>query len=119
MKFSLPLVFLLCLTACTKSVKPTENYLEAAPQHCNCSTEQLSWLQTIVTSGQYQKPDATVPALIQQISLSSYGGSPVFILDSNLSSCVPCPWAILDCKGQPFLSSSSLTPTRDRVIWKK
>lgn len=119
MKLSLLLTILLYSTACTKSVSPSDNYLEAAAQHCNCSVNQLGWLQTIVTSGQYQKPDATVPAPIQQISLSGYGGGRVFLLDSDLSSCVTCPWTILDCKGQPFLSPSSLTPMRDKVIWKK
>ena len=110
---------LLCLTTCKKSVNPGENYLEAAARHCNYPTDRLGWLQTIVTTGQYQNPNATVPAPIQQISLSGYGGRRAFLLDSDLSSCVPCPWAILDCNGQPFASSSSLTPMRDAVIWKK
>ena len=115
----LRLSILLCLTACTKSVDPSESYLEAAAQHCNYPANRLSWLQAIVTTGQYQNPTATVPAPIQQISLSGYGGGRVFLLDSDLSSCVTCPWAILDCDGQPFVSPSSLTPTRDKVIWKK
>lgn len=109
----------LYLTACTKSVSPGETYLIAAAQHCNYPASKLGWLQAIITSGQYRKPDATVPAPIQQISLSGYGGGHVFLLDSDLSSCVVCPWAILDCDGQPFLSKSSLTPVRDKVIWKQ
>ncbi|MDB5240425.1 MAG: hypothetical protein JWP57_1050 [Spirosoma sp.] len=120
MKLSLLLLsILLYATACTKSVSPGENYLAAAAQHCSYLTNRLSWLQSIVTSGQYQKPDASLLTPIQQISLSDYGGGHVFLLDSDLSSCITCPWAILDCDGQPFVSSSSSEPLRDKVIWKK
>lgn len=115
----LALATLLWSTACTTSVRPNENYLDVAAQHCNYPISKLGWLQTIVTTEQYQKPNATVPAPIRQISLSGYDGSHVFLLDSDLSSCVTCPWAILDCNGQPFASAASSTPTRDKVIWKK
>jgi hypothetical protein len=114
------LTIILCLSGCTKSeaVGPYGNYLEAAADHCNIRQAKLKWLTSIVTSGSYKTPGANLPAPIRQISLSSYGGGRVFLLDSDVNACSTCPWATLNCDGQPLVSKSSLTPVRDKVIWK-
>ena len=123
MKRTLTLFLLLgILISCKKDTSENVNYgdyLNAAVRHCGSSPGKLNWLQTIVTSARYQKPGASVPAPIRQISLSTYEGGRVFLLDSDLSSCVVCPWAILDCDGQSFPFPFSKTPVREKVIWKK
>lgn len=111
-----------CLMGCNKGDEDGPYYLKAAAEHCDCRQSKLKWLQTIVTSGDYPTPGATLPAPIRRITLSSYNGEPIFLLDSDVNACFSCPWAVLNCKGEPFTSNKPSTmsmPVRDKVIWER
>lgn len=109
------LVIVLGLSGCNKSQEDGPAYLQAAAEHCDCRQSKLKWLQAIVTSGDYPTPGANLPAPIWRISLSSFGNTPIFLLDSDINACFACPWAVLNCKGEST-GQLSTQPTRSKVI---
>lgn len=111
-----------CLSGCNKRDEDGPYYLKAAAEHCDCRQSKLKWLQEIVTSGDYPTPGAKLPAPIRRISLSSSGNTPLFLLDSDINACFNCPWAVLNCKGEPFISnksSSMSVSAKGKIIWER
>ncbi len=124
-RFLYVLLFAYGLIGCQKDDENAPAYIKSAVEHCGCPQRKLEWLQTLVTSGNYPTPGARLPAPIRRISIASSGKTPIFIIDSDINSCFTCPWATLNCKGEPFTSGSSSTvsitsiPTRDKIIWER
>lgn len=119
-QFLFVLLFVYALLGCHKNDENAPAYLKAAAEHCDCPQRKLEWLRDMVTLGSYATPGAKLPAPIQRISLSSIEGKPTFILDSDINACFGCPWAVLNCKGEPFVydAKPTLFPTRDKIIWE-
>jgi hypothetical protein len=119
-QFLFVLLFVYGLLGCHKK-ENAPAYLKAAAEHCDCPQRKLEWLRTLITSGSYPTPGAKLPAPIRRISLSSNGNDPIFILDSDINACFNCPWAVLNCEGEPFTSNKPSTmsaPVRDKIIWE-